>query len=828
MYPRMLDAASLHVRHAVSSIGRSWRFSLVVTLVLSVGIAGATVLYGVADALLFRPIPYANAGSLYVVSTEYWTGGSRAGLSHEVQQWDLFERLNTWQRVFDGVAAYSERGANVGGEGWSERLQVGSVTRGFLMLLGVQPFRGRGFSDPDFRPEENRVALLTHALWQRRFGGNPEAVGRTILLNDQPHLIVGVLPPDFRSLRELETGVPTWFQGALGVLVPLVGDPTSTTSADSSGAHSLRLLARLSNPRRLDAARRELSLLSARFSRTHRGVTTRFALTPLSEALAQGVPERLALLAAAVVILLLVACANVALLLLQRRECRRREIEIRAALGATPRRLAAEGLLEAGLLGVLSSGLGLAMAWGALNATRAVGGAALTGLASVRIHWSVVGVAVTMSLGAAVLAGLVPFGHLLRDDLGYSWLRAPRTSQRPPASEPPSWIVVAQVGLSVALVVVTVTLATDFAHRAPVDLGYQPEGVLSVAVAVSRAHRPDGGRQFYEGFLSRLHDLPGVQSAAVVSPGLGIPVLGVFMGRVDGFGDEMLAYRVASRSLFPLLRVPVLAGRRLTEAEEHGAEPLVVVNNAFAQRYWGSARAALGRLIRIGITPMGGAPGPPVTVVGVVRDMAEAFRQAGPEIFVSPAWTLRTLPKTGLREAMLLVKAESGDMRGLAARVAQLAQEVDPSQPIFNVRPLKDLVEVGVARTRFLLLLVGAFSVFATFLAAVGVYVVLAFSVARRTHEFGVRLALGAPRRDVLLRVLARAVALVAKGAALTLPLTYCTMWLLAAQLLGVTETDPMTCAWAVAFILAAALLASVAPAWRAVRVDPTVALRQE
>ena len=820
------ESAWLHVRHAVLSLRRSWRFSLVVTLVLAIGIGGATVVYGVAEGLLFRPIPYSAPENLHVVSTVYSTGGSQGSVSHTVLQWELFERLTAGQTLLDGVAAYSERGANVAGDGWSERLQVAAVTRSFLPLVGVQPSCGRRFLEVEFKPEENHVALLTHSLWRRRFGSDPAAVGRTILLNDRPYTVVGVLSSDFRSIGELETGIPAWFEGGLGVLVPLVGDPTMTSSAHSNATQSLRILARLSERRRLGAARRELALLSARFSRTLRGVTTSYTLTPLSDALSSGVPERLALLAAAVAVLLLVACANGALLMVQRRESRRREIEIRAALGATPRRLAAEGLVEAMLLGVSACAVGVAIAWGALRATRTMGGAALTGLGSVQITWSAVAFAITTSLGAAVLAGLVPFAQLLRDDVARSWPRVPGTSQSRPASgEPPSWMVVAQVGLSVALVVVTAMLAADFSRRAALDIGYQAEGVLSAQVAVSGARHPDGGRQFYDSLVRRLRELPGVEGAALVFPNLAMPMAGAFSGRVDGFGDEILGFRVASPSLFSLLRVPLLAGRMLTEAEEHGGEPLIVVNNAFAERYWGSARAAMGKIVHYGLSPKG-EPGPPATVIGVVRDMANAFRQAPPEIYFTPAWTLRTVGR--LNEATLLVRAADTNVRGLAARVERLAQEVDPHQPLFNVRPLQDLVRVGLARTRLLLMLVAAFSALATLFAGVGVYVILAFSVGRRTAEFGIRLALGAPRRDVLLRVLGRTLGLVAKGVALTLPLTYGVMWLLAAQLFGVTDTDPITCVWAVGVTLAAALLASLGPAWRATRVDPTTALRQE
>ncbi len=375
----------------------------------------------------------------------------------------------------------------------------------------------------------------------------------------------------------------------------------------------------------------------------------------------------------------------------------------------------------------------------------------------------------------------------------------------------------AQIGLSVGLIVIGLMLAKDFSRLAKVDIGYQAEGVLSAQVALSGIRHSDGGRQFFDKLLSRLCDLPGVEAAALVFPALGTPQAGVLTGRVKGYGDEFLQWRVVSPSLFSLLRVPILAGRALTEADGRGAEPVVVVNNTFAERYWGSAKAAIGREITF-VTPM--------TVVGVVRDMANPSIRTTPEVFVT--YTRAAQSQILPPEMSLLVRGREGDLAGLGVRVARLAQEVDPYQPLYNVRGLKDLARASLARTRLLLILVGVFSALATLLAAVGVYVVLAFAVTRRTNEFGIRLALGATRREVLRLVLGRTFRVVAKGVVLTVPLTFSAIWLFAAQVFGVTETDPMTCVWAVGLVAAAALVASAVPAWRATRVDPTIALREE
>jgi predicted permease len=810
----------LGVRHGARSLGRSPAFSIVVSLVLALGIAGSTVVYSIAEALLFRPIPYADPDSLYVVSVV----DPVIGTSQIVFHWELFERLRTRKTSLEAVAAYSSRGANLSGDGWSERLQVGSVSREFLPLIGVRPSSGRAFLETEFQPGSGHVALVTYSVWQRRFAGAVNAVGRTVLVDDTPYTVVGILPSDFKSIDELGTGSPTWFDTSLGILVPLRGDPRYLRS-DSSATVKLRVIARLRQPRLLEAARSDVGVLSAGLHWAAGYSKPSYTLTPLAPTLNPGVPALVALLSAVVAVLLVVACANAALLMLQRRESRRREIEIRSALGATPRQLAGEALIEALLLGVSACGVGLASAWAVIGITRTVGGAALTGLAALKVGWPVVGFSVAVSLGAAVAAGLVPCIRLLRNHGAPRGpvSGAPYLSSRPGSL--PTSIVVGQVALSVGSIVVGAMLARDFSRLAAVDLGYQVNRVLIAQVALTPGRHLDRGRQFFDLLLDRLREQPGVEVAALVSPPPGVPVVGVVSGRVEGHGDESIPYRNVSPSLFSLLRIPILAGRAFTDADGRGAEPVVVINRAFAERYWTSAESAIGRQIFVGWNPRG-IPGQPVTIIGVVRDIRNPWGGKPPhEMYVTYA---KSAQWGHLAEMSLLLKAADSDLPRLRARLTQLVREVDPYQPVYNVRALADVVSASLARTRLLLMLVAAFSALATLLAAVGVYVVLAFAVTCRTREFGIRLALGAPRQGVLLHVLGGTLRLVAKGVALTVPLTYGAIWLFAAQLFGVTDTDPMTCVWAVGLIVTAALVASLVPAWRATRADPTVALRQE
>jgi predicted permease len=384
---------------------------------------------------------------------------------------------------------------------------------------------------------------------------------------------------------------------------------------------------------------------------------------------------------------------------------------------------------------------------------------------------------------------------------------------------------VAQIGLSVGLVVVGAVLTGDFARQAAVDVGYHPKGVLTARMALSPRRHPDGGRQFLDLVLERLRGVPAVDDVALVFPGPGVPIAQALRGRVEGHGEESLGLRVVSRSYFSLLRIPILAGRAFTEADVRGAEPVVVVNEAFAKRYWGSARSAVGQRIATGFGRER-TWGAPVTVIGVAGDIREASMMMQPEMCTTYSWAIQR--RLGVSEVSFLLKGAEGKLPGLAIRLKRLVEEVDPYQPLYGVRALEDLVGAILIRTRLLLVVVAVFSVLATLLAAVGVYVVIAFAVTRRTQEFGIRLALGASRCDVLQLVLGQTVRLVGKGVILTLPLTFGAIWLSAAQLLGVTDTDPLACLWAVGIVGMAAVFASVAPAWRAIRLDPSTALRQE
>lgn len=814
-------------RHVLRSLRRSPVFTAVVIGVLAIGIAGATVVYSVAGAILFRPIPYTDPGTLALVMEDF-SLGETVEVVPLVSHWQMFEWLrDRHSPSIHAVAASSTREANLVGEGWSERCLLKSVTPTFLSVVGVRPSVGRGFADTDFQAGNHRVAILSHALWRSRFGADRGVVGRTVLVNSSVYTIIGVLPATFGTIDELQTGTPAaWLDARLGLLVPIVDNPWRVDSRTTTGVDPrMRAIVRLADARSLNAARSEVEALGRRVDWPGGAdVRISYTLRSVIGALNQDVQARVVLLGAAAGVLVLLSCATAALLMLERRESRKRELAIRAALGATRAQLIAEAGVEAVSLGMAAGVVALWCAWLGIAVVRSVGGAGVAGLGSVELGWRAGLFALSLSAGTALVASVGASLTLLRSG-AVPWVPLGGVAGDVRGRSAPSRIVVAQIGLSVGLVITAGMLARDFARLASVDLGFLPKGVLTARVAVSRQRHPDGGRQFFEGLLQRLPDVQGVEDVAIAWPPPGIRH---FMScGIEGARGHLCVRRIVSRSYFSLLGIPMLAGRTFTEAEVQGAEQVAVVNSTLAEKYWGSAGSALGEQIRVGQHRDDDASGMLLTIVGVARDAADDYWPIKPQVYLTYSRAAGYY-SSGPMQMSFVLRLAGPRLPGLERRLKRVVDEADPYSPLYGVRPVEDLVGAHLVPTRLLLTVVGAFSALATLLAAAGVYVVLAFAVTRRTREFGVRVALGASRRQVLQLVLGHTLGLVGKGVLLTLPVTFSAIWLTAAQFFGVTDTNPRTCLWAILVILATALLASAAPVWRAVRVDPSIALRQE
>jgi putative ABC transport system permease protein len=667
---------------------------------------------------------------------------------------------------------------------------------------------GRGFLAEEDRPQVPRVAILSHALWQRRFGGDPETVGRPIMLSGEPHTVVGVMPPNFRPMVLEMTEL--WRPLRLNAANP------------SRGAVVLRVIARLRANLPLPEATARLDALALRLEAEHPQFNTavRFALVPLHDQLVREMRPGLLALAGAVGFVLLIACANVANLLLARASTRRHEIAVRLALGAAPRRLVRQLLTESVLLASVGGAFGLLLAsWGvgALIAMLPDGG---TTLRSVAIDLRVVTFTAAATLITGTLFGLAPAVQAARQraDLGHGG----RGETGAAGGRLRAALVAGEVAVTLMLLVGAGLLMRSFLELRAVDLGFATDNVLTGRFLPPPSKYANRAQlvTLYDRILERVAALPGVDVAALASVmplQAGDSDTTVFIeGRpAPRTGAEAATawYRLVSPGYFEALRIRPLAGRVLTDLEP---SPVLVINDTMARRYW-PGEDAVGRRISVE-----GPEGPWLTVVGVVPDA----RPRGPAAttLVEMFLPYRQMPERGMN----VVLRASGDPLLLIPALRTAVREVDPDLPVAGATTLDALLADVIAEPRFLTTLLAVFGAAAALLAAAGVYGVMMYTVTQRTKEIGVRVALGARPRDVMRLVLGRALLLAAIGIALGAAGAFAMGQLIQGLLFGVPPRDPMTFAVMGGATLIVVLAAAYVPARRAMRVDPMVALRVE
>jgi predicted permease len=806
-------------RLALRALGRTPAFTLAAVGALALGIGGSTVVFSVVDTLLLRPLPYAEP--------------ERLVLAEMGPPWALYEQWRAAD-VFEGMAAYNERAANVTGAGEPERIVMARVTPNFLSVVGVNPRIGHGFGRQQSEPGGDRVVLLTDAFWRKHFGGSPGAIGRTLTLDDQAYTVIGVLPRTFQTPMQLMPARGLSFDWGAAVLVPLVSDPLRLREPTSTDRfwRGLNVIARLRRGVTVERARAAAATMAA-------GVTLppylkrEYRIVALTEFVAGDLPSQMAILVAAVGLLLLVACGNVANLVLARGAARRREMVTRAALGASARHLVGHALTETVTLGALGGVLGALTAWGGVKAVSVFGGPVLGRLDGVGLDLRVLAFAAALSLGVGLLVGLLPAVRLagadpasaLRVTRGY----APDRSGRLAVS---SLLVVVEVVLSLVLIVGAGLLARDLSGLLSADLGFRSEGVLTADVSLSRTRYPKRPQvnAFFEDLLTRAAALPSVQSVALssVAPA-GSAVMSMNMrvegatrgpnaGAVDALAPETHELvEAVGGNYFRTLSMPILEGRGLNERDTAATERVVVVNRALALKYWESPRASINRRVQIGDDFY--------RIVGV----AEELRHPGPPSKTRLTLIYIPLPQTpGSFSQMTLLLKGRGDAAALAAPLAGLMRQINPNQPLYNVLTLDRIVSTQLARRRLIMTMMAVFAALALLLAAVGIYGVMSYAVVQRAHELGVRMAIGGSRRDVFSLVLLRGMRLVGLGVVVGLPLAYALTRVLAAQLVGVTRTDVPTYVAMTGLVVALGLIGCAAPAWRATRVDPIVTLRAE
>ncbi|HWS87827.1 MAG TPA: ABC transporter permease [Pyrinomonadaceae bacterium] len=805
------------IRYGARVLSKSPGFTAVAVLALALGVAANTAIFSVVNAVLIRPLPYRDPARLVLV----WEQNRAKEKLRNVVSPANFIDWREQTEVFEEMAAYSDWRANLTGGGEPVEVPVQYTTPNLFRVLGARPILGRDFTPDDARPEAPAVVVISHGLWQRRFGSDPGVVGRAVTLNGTPAEVVGVMPAGFQWFvrQNSFSGKPAELWSPFGF----------TAQHRVRRGRYLSTVARLKDGVTEERARAELSQVAARLEEQYPDFNKGWGVevTPLREQFAGQIRPALWVLLAAVGFLLLIACANVANLLLARATARRREVAIRAALGASRQRLARQFLTESVLLALAGGATGLLLAWWGVELLVAMSPRDLVDVGSVQLDLPVLGFTLGVSLLTAVFFGVAPALEAARHDAGESLKEGGkgstggRRSRRLRAA-----FVVSEVALALMLLVGAGLAVKSFVRLESVSPGFDPDGLLTMRVDLPYGKYGDEQKviRFQRQALERVAALPGVESAGAVSF---LPFAGP--GAVTGFnvegrpapppGEEPTTdVRVVDENYFRAMRVALLRGRGFSPQEQVEARRVAVVSESLAKKYF-PGEDPLGKRIRVFMKQE-----PPLTeIVGVVADVKSQSLDEEPRPTVY--WPLAELP---MNFTSLVVRAEGGDPEALAPLVRREILAMDAEQPVADVRTMNHLLAESVGRARFSAFLLGVFACVAAALAAVGLYAVMSYAVAQRLHEIGVRVALGAQGRDILVLVVRQGLALGLAGAALGLAGALALTRLMRSLLYEVSTTDLATYVSVSALLLVVTLLACVIPARRATKVDPMVALRYE
>ncbi len=800
------------IQYGIRMLVKSPGFTVVAVIALALGIGANSAIFSVVNAVLLRPLPFENPERLVTVLGKDEGDGSTG----DTLSFPNIVDLRDQNQVFEHVAAYSGSSAFLMNGDEPERVRGAIVTADLFPLLGVKPALGRTFTREEDKPGGPRVIVLSQQLWQRRFNSDPKIVGQQIKLQSGMYTVLGVMPAGFEfPFQTLKTEF--WMP---------VSSSVQQSALEARGGVWLHVVARLKPGATLTQAQAESNTIARRLSAQYPETNTEagFALKSLHENLVGNVRPALLVLLGAVGFVLLIACANVANLLLARAASRQKEIAIRTALGASRLRVIRQLLTESLLLSLLGGLFGLLFAFWGVDLLVAASPADLPRLGEIGLDARVLMFTLGMTLLTGIIFGLAPALQASHADVGESLKEGGRTgSEGARRNRVRSALVVVEVALSLVLLVGAGLLIQSFWRLLHVNPGFQADNVLTADVLM-RA-KAEQRAALFQDTLQRVAQLPGVEAVGAVHP---LPLGGTFEAytfRIEGRppappGQEPAAdFRIVSPDYFRAMGIQLRRGRAFTERDNMDAPQTMIVNETFARRFFPDGDA-IGQRVTASDSD---DETPPREIIGVVSDVRHAGldAEAGPEYYISYLQT-ETPPR------LTVVARTAGDPVSLAQPLRGAIRQVDPNAPIFNVRTMNQLLAESVARRRFNMMLLGAFSVVALVLASIGIYGVMSYSVTQRTHEIGIRIALGAQARDVLRMVVGQGMILALIGTGLGVAAALLLTRLMSSLLFGVSATDPLTYAAISLLLILMAFLACYLPARRATRVDPMTALRYE
>jgi putative ABC transport system permease protein len=799
------------IHYALRLLWKRPDFTVVAVITIALGIGANTAIFSVINAVLLAPLPFEDPDRLVVVS-------ERQIISNENQQPVSLPNFEDWKeqnQFFEQLALTRIGTFNLTQNGETERVTGARVSSNLYALLRVKPILGRAFTEAEGKPGAEPVALISYGLWQRRFGSDTQLVGHALQVDGIPYTVVGILPAG-ASYPAADTDL----------VIPFIPQTRDRQRAN----HFVRVLGRLRSGVSLEQARAGMDTIAARLEQQYPDTNTgwRVQLTPLHEQLVGNIRPALLVLLGAVGCVLLIACANVANLLLVRAAGRRMELAVRTALGAGRWQLIRQLLTESILLSLCGGLFGLLLAFWCVPILTKLSAGSIPRVDEIRISYRVLSFTVLMSLLTGIIFGLVPAWQSSSRKLTDTLREGRRGSTGGLLHKRVlNLLVISEVALALVLLVGAGLMIRSFISVRQVSPGYDPRGVLTAGIGLSPIKYADLQQQatFYQNLLTRIETLPGVVSVAGVSR---LPVVATvsstgftIRGKPVASGHEPDAnYRVISPRYFQTMGISFLQGRDFTVRDTKDTPDAVIINQVMAERFW-PGENPVGQHVQLSAETTRWRE-----VVGVVANekLSGIDTETGPAIYVP--LTQNSFPNA-IRTLFLVVRTK-GEPASLAPELQKELRSIDQEQTLFQVRPLEEVISSSLSQRRFNSLLLVIFGALAGLMAAVGIYGVIAYSVAQRTNEIGIRLALGAQQRDVLKMILGQGIKLTLVGVAIGLIAAFVLTRILSSLLYGVSATDPVTFLGIPLLLTVVALLASYLPARRATKVDPCVALRYD